>query len=911
MKKRCSRLMAFLSVMALMLPGVLIISDLPSASAAPTYGVVSVQGTTILVDGQAPADKFFGVVDTTALAFATLAYIEGQTQYAGKSSVFNGPDTGSYSAVSPSDTAAHFFDRYFALLAYYHCNTVRIGAGDTWATKIQYDAWANHHDAFISLLRTMEAAAEAHNIWIVLVLAGSTEYPACTFGGSGTVFDNSSSAYSNYINYSTEVMASLDGLKGIAWFDMFNEPDHNAVYASFWKTSGGKSAFHAWACSVANDTRYASSHPRTMGVAGLGNMFGWGRSDFDVCTGTVPFEIASRHYYASATGSSNAYLFSTPEAWARADGKPLYWGEIANNGVYPLVRYAFGESSIWSAGGQAITSMVLTGTAGYPLGASTAPNASFSVTPTSGNATTVFTVDASACTDKQDASSELQVRWDWNDDGSYDTAWNLSKTASTSYARSGVYTIRMQVMNSIGAINSTSTTVTVRAGDPSLIINTPSDGARFNTTSVPVYWNSTDPGADIAVCSIQLDGGAPVSMAPAATSYTLTGLTDGQHTVAVSCQDGDGIYANDSVLFLVDTTSPGLIITAPAANANVGGDVALAWKGSDVTSGIASYYVRLDGGAWTTLSPTTVSYAFTGLSSGSHTASVRAVDALGNLAEASVTFTVVRSSPPTVTIAAPTSGGAYASTSMTVKWTGSSSTSSIASYLVRMDGSSWTTLSSSTSSYTYRSLAQGAHTVTVRAVDLAGSYSEATATFVVDTAAPSLTVTTPTSGSYVSAQPKVGWKGSDVTSGIASYLVRVDGGTWTTLSSSTSSYTTGSLSQGSHSVTVRAVDKAGNYKDATVSFRVDAAAPSLTITSPRSGSTSTTTSVAVKWSGSDSYSGLSAYYVKLDNGVWTQLSSTTTSYTFRGLSHATHTVTVRAVDKVGNVRDVAVSFTVK
>jgi hypothetical protein len=49
----------------------------------------------------------------------------------------------------------------------------------------------------------------------------------------------------------------------------------------------------------------------------------------------------------------------------------------------------------------------------------------------------------------------------------------------------------------------------------------------------------------------------------------------------------------------------------------------------------------------------------------------------------------------------------------------------------------------------------------------------------------------------------------------------------------------------------------------------------------------------------------------MDNGAWITLSSTTTSYTFTGLSHASHTVTVRAMDKAGNYRDVSVRFTVR
>lgn len=904
-------MVSVLSVLALLVPAVLIINGLPSVSAGPSYGAVSVQGTSILVDGQTPASHFFGVVDTTALAFAILTYIEGQTQYAGKTSVFNGPDTGRYSAVSPNDTAAHFFDRYFALLSYYHCNLVRIGAGDYWATNIQYDAWTNHHDAFLSLLRTMVAAAEAYNVWIVLVMAGSTEYPVHSFGGSGSVFSNTTTAYRNYISYSTGMMSALDGLTGIAWYDLFNEPDHNSVYSSYWSGNGGKSAFHAWACSVANDTKSASSHPRTMGVAGLGTMFGWGKTDFDLCTGTVPFEIASRHYYASATGSSNTYLFSNPEAWAKADNKPLYWGELANNGVYPLVRYTFAEQAIFANGGQAITSMVLTGTAGYPLGASTVPTASFTVSPASGNVTTTFAFDASACSDVQDASSALQVRWDWDGDGIYDTGWTTIRTATHSFAKSGAYTVRMQVANTIGLTNTTSATVTViGGGSPLVSISSPSDGAIINSTSVTVYWNDSDAGSPISNCSIAVDGGTAISLGPATNSYALTGLSQGAHSVTVSCVDEAGTSANDNTSFTVDTIAPSVTITAPAAGSSVGSTVTVAWTGSDSTSGIAAYYVRTDGGPWTALASSATSYILSGLAAGSHTVSVRAVDAAGNTAEASATFNV-QTGLPSVTISSPANGTISASTSVTVRWTGSSNGSSIASYSVRVDGGSWTTLSASTTNYTLTGLTQGSHTVVVRGTDGAGSYKDASVTFVVDTVAPTLAITSPASNAYVTATPTIMWTGSDASSGIANYLIKRDSGTWTTLSASSTSYTFGTLSQGSHTVTVRAVDRAGNYVDATVTFRVDSVAPSLTITTPRNGAYLYSTSATVKWYGSDSASGIAAYYIRLDSGQWVALSSSTTSYTFTGLSHASHTVTVRAVDKAGNVRDVSVRFTVR
>ena len=351
-----------ITALALLLPGVIIASEAQTASATSISGRVTVSGTDILIDGEVPEEKFFGVVDTTALQFAIMAYVNGDTSVAGKNSVFNGPDTSPDGGkISQNATASDFWHQYFALMKYYNCNLVRIGAGDSWGSALQYEAWLNHRESYTSLLKTMCEEAMEHGVWVCLVLAGSQEYPTYQFGGEGSVFDTSSSAYSNYIQYCNSMMSMLESENAIAMYDMFNEPDHNNCDANYWH--GNKQAFSNWASSVAEDTSGTSTHPRTMGIAGLGNLFGWSKEDFGLSTGNVGFEIAHRHYYASAKDSS---LFSQPEEWSDSYGLPLLWGELADNSVYPLIRHTFGEAEIWKAGGQAITSMVLTGTAGYP-----------------------------------------------------------------------------------------------------------------------------------------------------------------------------------------------------------------------------------------------------------------------------------------------------------------------------------------------------------------------------------------------------------------------------------------------------------------------------------------------------------------------------------------------------------------
>jgi hypothetical protein len=356
------KLVAAVAVIALLLPGLLLISNIPTASAATSQiGRVTVSGSDILVDGVKPTHPFYGVCDTTALAFAIDNYINGNHAVAGWTSVFNGPDTSGNVPVTPNDTPDKFWNQYFAQMKYYGVNLVRIGAADTWGTAMQYNAWMDHREQYYDLLHSMSYYASANGVYLCFVVAGAQEYPTNYFGGSGSVFDPYSSAFAGYVTYAKATMVELENENAIAMYDLFNEPDHNLVNANYWH--GNKVQYNIWSNAVADATAGVSSHPRTMGVAGYGNLFGMTQEDFNLATGNTRFEILHRHYYGS---NADPYNFQAPEQWADAVGKPLLWGELANNGPYPLVRYTFGEQAIWAAGGQAITSMVLTGTSGYP-----------------------------------------------------------------------------------------------------------------------------------------------------------------------------------------------------------------------------------------------------------------------------------------------------------------------------------------------------------------------------------------------------------------------------------------------------------------------------------------------------------------------------------------------------------------
>jgi len=84
-----------------------------------------------------------------------------------------------------------------------------------------------------------------------------------------------------------------------------------------------------------------------------------------------------------------------------------------------------------------------------------APCAGLLVSPLTGDMATVFNFNGSYSCDVEDALGALEVRWDWNGDGTWDTGWSTSKVLSHSFAPGGDYTVLMEVKDSSGLTNIT------------------------------------------------------------------------------------------------------------------------------------------------------------------------------------------------------------------------------------------------------------------------------------------------------------------------------------------------------------------------------------------------------------------------------------------------------------------------
>ena len=198
-----------------------------------------------------------------------------------------------------------------------------------------------------------------------------------------------------------------------------------------------------------------------------------------------------------------------------------------------------------------------------------------------------------------------------------------------------------------------------------------------------------------------------------------------------------------------------------------------------------------------------------------------------------------------------------------------------------------------------------------------------------DTVAPSIVVSVPTTGASITGTVTVAGSASDNT-GVSQVQVSVDGGSYqaaTGTSQWSRALDTSAYADGSHVITARATDAAGNATAATVQVQVsnvpaprppppsppsDSTAPSVTIGYPSDGMTVSGT-IAVSGQASDN-AALAKVEVSVDGGSYSSASGTDTwrfTLDTTKLADGSHTISARATDTSGNASSTSRAVTVK
>jgi uncharacterized repeat protein (TIGR01451 family) len=416
-------------------------------------------------------------------------------------------------------------------------------------------------------------------------------------------------------------------------------------------------------------------------------------------------------------------------------------------------------------------------------------------------------------------------------------------------------------------------TIDVTAPDTTLTSTPP---VASNSASATFGFTATESPATF---ECQLDSGAFVACT---STQTYPSLAEGPHTFAVRARDAAGNQDATPATFgwTVDLTKPNTFIVSNPPNPS--NQTSAGFDFSSNESGVA-YECSLDSGAFASCPDP---HAITGLAAGSHTLQVRAKDAALNVDDtpASYTWVIDLTAPDTAITSAP----AAQSNSSTATFAFNSPDDPAATFECRIDGAAF---ASCTSPIGYLSLSDGAHSFSVRARDAATNVDATPAVhnWTVDTVAPNTTIT---------SQPPLQSNSTSATFTFAStesgtFECQLDGGAYAACSATS---TFNNLSQGSHTVNVRAKDDAGNVDatPATYTWTVDTIEPETSITS---GPPAQTNLTAATFSFS-SDTPTATYECKLD----TQMSFTacTNPITFTNLQQGVRTLDVRARDDAGN-----------
>jgi parallel beta-helix repeat protein len=514
----------------------------------------------------------------------------------------------------------------------------------------------------------------------------------------------------------------------------------------------------------------------------------------------------------------------------------------------------------------------------------TPPVASFDASPSTGNLTTTFAVDASSSFDPQDPQSRLEVRWDWEDDAAWDTPWSTDKTAQHQYGALGNYTIRLEVRDTGGLANQTTRQVAVENTPPAASFNvTPTSG---NATTIFLVdaspsWDLEDPLILLEVRWDWEDDGAwdtPwSSMKAAFHQYPSPGV----HTIRLEVRDTGGLSGQSTRAVSVENTWPvaSFDVSPPSGNKTTSFlvDGSPSYDLEDPTASLEVRWDWEDDGAWDTPWSTAKTATHQYASPGAYTIRLEVRDT-GGLTDQTTRPVVVENDPPVASFTvAPPSGGV--GTIFTVNASSSHDLEDpVDSLEVRWDWESdgtWDTPWSTGKVAQHQYTSPGGYTILLEVRDTGGLASQAAAEVVVENTPPTASFTvTPASGNVTTVFNVDASSSFDFEDAPAALEIRwdwEDDGTWDTAWSTVKLAQHQYSSPGSFTIRLEVRDTSGLVGETANQVSVVNTPPVAEVTvTPLSGDITTTFSVDASLSHDleDSIAALEVRWDWEDDGTW-------------------------------------------
>ncbi|MBF0431647.1 MAG: hypothetical protein HQK83_10230 [Fibrobacteria bacterium] len=568
-------------------------------------------------------------------------------------------------------------------------------------------------------------------------------------------------------------------------------------------------------------------------------------------------------------------------AWAQAPTVQALYPEASDiiSGTYPFLVYATDENGVTGV-----------------------DSVHYRITTSSDSV--IFDFNAGEMTKVQNNTSGLWVAtFNTNTgstpDGSYKAifrAWDDDGGTTTDI------TINFTIQNSGTVGGPTFSNLSLETGDVLVGKN------NFTFTVTPTGGNT------LALDSLEIrhDGGnwTAIDSVPAAAGGTgadtinTVGLTDGVHTIKLRAIDAGGEIYGYSELIIYNVNNEGnlssVVITSPSDSTVQSGTVAIGFSITAPTNGsVDSAQITVDGVSWVKTDNTSSHDLNTALfPDGTHLVRVRAYGNNGTIGYSSpVTF--IFNNTPVVSVSSP-SAGASVSGAVDVISTVSSPASLSLTRLLYIDGSLVDTVDADTFSLATGNLADGAHSLQVKAVDADGRTGMSALINVQTANVPLVTLSAPAASDTISGTVNVISSANSPAGLSMTRLLYVDGSLTDTVTSDTFALTTGSLINGSHTLRVKAVDTQNKTGMSALITVITDNTPAVSVSSPAGGDTVSGTAVISFTATSVSPADISSTLISVDGNAYsaTQNDSIHRVNTL-ALVDGSHTIKIKAVDNNG------------
>jgi len=194
-------------------------------------------------------------------------------------------------------------------------------------------------------------------------------------------------------------------------------------------------------------------------------------------------------------------------------------------------------------------------------------------------------------------------------------------------------------------------------------------------------------------------------------------------------------------------------------------------------------------------------------------------------------------------------------------------------------------------------LANGEHSISIRATDSNGISAEATHLWNVDTTNPTISLNMIPAAANNLSNTQIVFSSFD-NIGLKATECSVDNGAY---ASCVSPFQRQNILEGNHTVVVRVTDKAGNLATVNAQWLTDLTVPTVMLTA-MPAATTTLQTAAFSFLGNDASSLIKSYECQIDNSVF---SACTSPMNFANLAVGAHRFGVRALDNAGNTSQIS------